>query len=599
MNLSLRRARLTTGTALLLLIVFSRMRLMQRIEFHIDEIWSVWSTLGTLPETLAWVPFDWPPLYAVWMWLWQTLTGIHPVTLRWSALLMALIAFALLFRISRRLLQNDTAAWLSTLAFAAFGYSLTLSLFVRGYVLMMPLFMLIVWFTLAYFERPTFWKAAGLALSMAALFYTNLAAVAAFLVPGLLSLVLFPRKIGRWWLPGGMAFLLALPEIISKLDLALNRHAGTIFKQPTFLGSMEALYADLFGQYVLIWLALIAVAAGLLLWRDKQRYRRGLLFALWGAGFAVLMYLVDDIIGFFTPRQVWWILPGIALLIGAGLRYLPRVLRAAAAGMMLILMLITPYVPTTLSYIAPYEEFFSQLASRWQAGDVLMIDPDCRCGHPMRYDYYQRVFFPDGLPLVTEPGENRRIWYLGADGAEPPPTLQLLQENYVQSEFLGPPELLFQLYEAPPNPDGVLFENGMRFHGLSVLNNATPSERPVLRHEGEAVRVRLWWSVDETPARDYSISLQLIGRDGLVAQVDGAPQTVTLQPYASAPPPEISRWQPGRYYIEERTLYIPNPTPAGEYGLSLIVYQWWDGVRVPPQRLPLLPPLRTIHVMSW
>jgi hypothetical protein len=350
---------------------------------------------------------------------------------------------------------------------------------------------------------------------------------------------------------------------------------------------------------VLIWLVLLAIAAVLLLWRDTAHRARTGLFVLWGAGLAVLMYAVDDIIGFFTPRQVWWILPGIALLSGAGLRYLPRLLQAAAAGVMLVLMLITPYVPTTLSYIAPYEEFFPQLASRWRAGDVLMIDPDCRCGHPMRYDYYQRVFFPDGLPVVTEPGAHRRVWYLGADGAEPPPNLQTLQQNYVQSEFLGPPEFLFQLYEAPPNPEGVLFENGMRFHGVSVLNNATPSERPVLRHEGESLRVRLWWSVDETPPRDYSISLQLIGADGLVAQSDGAPQTVALQPYAEAAPPETGRWQPGRYYIEERTLQIPNPTPAGDYGLSLIVYQWWDGVRVPPRGLPALPPLRTIHVMSW
>jgi hypothetical protein len=268
---------------------------------------------------------------------------------------------------------------------------------------------------------------------------------------------------------------------------------------------------------------------------------------------------------------------------------------------MLVLMVITPYVPTTLSYIPPYEAFFPQLARNWRAGDVLMIDPNCRCGTPMRYDYYQRVFFPDGLPVVEDPAGHRRVWYLGYDGGDPSPGLQAAREGRVAAEFLGPAEFLFQLYEAPPDPDGVLYDNGMRFHGMSVLNNPTNTERPVLRHEGESIRVRLWWSVDETPVRDYSISLQMVGANGLVTQSDGAPQTVTLQPYADVPPQEISQWQPGRYYIEERTLKIPNPTPAGEYALNLIVYQWWDGVRVPVADTPGigLLPIRTVHVMAW
>ena len=63
----------------------------------------------------------------------------------------------------------------------------------------------------------------------------------------------------------------------------------------------------------------------------------------------------------------------------------------------------------------------------------------------------------------------------------------------------------------------------------------------------------------------------------MLSSVDDAPQTIRLQFGEDAPPPETSRWQPGQYYVEERTITVPPDSEA----LALSVYQWWDGQRIP------------------
>ncbi len=116
---------------------------------------------------------------------------------------------------------------------------------------------------------------------------------------------------------------------------------------------------------------------------------------------------------------------------------------------------------------------------------------------------------------------------------------------------MGPPELLIRLYEGPPDFAGVLYDNGMRFHGAEVIQNGVLSQGPIARREGQTIRLRLWWSVDAAPlAADYSLSTVIVDDNGvIVAQFDGPPQV------AGTPddPRETSQWQPGRYYVEERT----------------------------------------------
>lgn len=599
MTLSRIQNRVLISVVLFLLILLSRLLLISNLEFHIDEIWSIWSAEGSINDTLARVPFDWPPLYALFMWFWRSLMGIHPYVMRLSSVFLAMLSYAIFFRVAKALFKQETVAWLAVLAYAGFGFSITLSLFVRGYAFMMPVFSLALWFTIRYFRHFKVWDAIGLAFMMAALFYTNLTAITSFAAIGLFSLVIAPKQIWRWWLPSIIALALALPEVLNKIGLATGREAGSPFIQPTLFTSLEALYTDLLGDFWWLWLALIGVALLGFIIYDRQHLWSGLIFLVWGLVLAIILYFLDNILGFFTPRQMWWILPGIGFFLAFCLQKLPKPILISIGILTTFLMFISPVEPLSPH---PFEEFMPELVQHIEAGDAVLLDPHCNCGEPMRWEYYQQVLFPNGLNFVDEVSSQRRIWYISRDGRQDETITASIQEGRIATKFFGPPNFFFRLYQAPPDTNGLLFDNGMRFHGVEVLDNQTSSQSPILRHEGENLHLRLWWSVDNPLPADYSISIQILGKNGLIVQSDSAPQLVQLDPTnPNVPPHETSRWQSGQYYIEERDLFIPNPTLSGEYTLYLIVYQWWDGVRISASQTNQdnMLELFRFNVMSW
>src|SRR5690606_30085609 len=110
------------------------------------------------------------------------------------------------------------------------------------------------------------------------------------------------------------------------------------------------------------------------------------------------------------------------------------------------------------------------LTEHIRSGDVLIIDPRSDCGPPEEWDYYTRVFFPvGGLQIVSEPEAYRRVWFGVFNGWQDQALETRIKTGRIAGRFVGPPQCLFQLYEAPPHPEGILFENGMRFHGMDIL----------------------------------------------------------------------------------------------------------------------------------
>jgi hypothetical protein len=171
------------------------------------------------------------------------------------------------------------------------------------------------------------------------------------------------------------------------------------------------------------------------------------------------------------------------------------------------------------------------------------------------------------------------LWVLNP-GDQPAAIKQTLAEQYIPGRFVGPPGCLFGLYEAPPDPVGILYENGLRFHGADIMDGANPFSGPLVRHEGEAVRLRLWWSVDEAVPLDYSIKTFLGRGETIIDAVDGPPALI----YPSDAPTATSQWQAGQFYVEERNLTLPYPA-SGSYAIRLVVYFWEDPVPVLAPRL--------------
>ncbi len=573
---------------LIFLVIFaSRVMRLNTLNMEKDEVWSVWQTLGSLQDTMAWTPYDWSPVSYLIVHVWRALTGISPFTLRVFTILIMLLSAALVYRNARKLFADlgeycDRAALLATLAFSAFGYMLFISTILRTYQVNLLLWLAALWMTMRYFERPTRWSGILLGLTLAAMFYVHLSAVFGIVALGLFGVVMY-RRVWHWRLPAIVTAVLCLPEALNKLSVIPQKNQiAQQFILPYYppLPRLGNLYLDFAGQQFALWAALFLVATALLLDRWRVQ-RRAVMLVVWML-LPVVIIWPAQYVDAFNPRHLPWVMVAFALWIGWGLSLLPRPALAALSAVLAVVMF--DYIPLNERYETvprvPLVTSFNTLRQVFRNGDVLMIDPKCEGCAPVdreEWDYFARAYFPESVAFIGPDQSmpvtlNRRIWYVAARGKEDPAAFSPLVQNRALSRTFGEKNLLFRLYEAPPDPIGVPFANGMSFHGAEILNSGGLN---MAWHEGDTVYVRLFWSAERPVDLDYSVGTYLLNnKDGSVqAQTDLPPQVLDG-------PKETSRWPVGRLFVEERTLSLPNPLETGERQIGLAVYHFTDGLRI-------------------
>ncbi len=584
----------------LLVVATSRMIRVPGLNPDADEIWSVWQTFGTPQQIVSWTPYDWPPLYYLALGGWTHIAGITPVMARFLSILVFLPGVACLYAAVRRM-QESRTAWLAIVAFAALGDSIFLSTLIRGYAFLIALAPVMLWLTLRYFARPTFWRAAWLGLCMAVMFYTHYTSVLCFALIGLYTLIVYRRRVWHWWLPGLVAAILAGPLIVSKLSLVSTRASAAVITLPPPWQAIPRTFGEFTGPAVAFWAVLFITATILALITRRRLMAPTLALGLWVLVIPA-MYFSNAFLGFWNLRYMWWGVFVLAVWIAWGLAFLPRpILTVTGAAMLLAMFIPIPYESYSGMTLWPWIQNFNGLAEHIQGGDVVLIDPRLKIDSGEGWDYFTRVYFPQGLTFVTDPTPYHRVWY-ASDSNPTPEILAGLNKGRVAATFFGTPGFLIRLYETPPDPAGILFDNGMRFQGVEVLDHATP-DVPV-RHEGESVRLHLWWSVDHPPALDYSIGVYFMPEDGsrLIAQTDGPPQLVDLSGVRTdLPLINTSQMFPGQFYIDQRTISIPNPTETGNYAIYLTIYDSATNTKVaaPGVNADKLLLIQRISVKSW
>jgi hypothetical protein len=264
-----------------------------------------------------------------------------------------------------------------------------------------------------------------------------------------------------------------------------------------------------------------------------------------------------------------------------------------------------------MQFYEPFDDNMKWLSQNIHDGDVILIDPHCvdtcEIYDDMKWDYYTSLFFPNGgLTFVDQPGNHRRIWYITNELDTDPSMKAAVEVNRLAREFVGPTEFFWRLYEGPPDVEGILFANGMRFHGADVIERDGPGYETgplIVRREGETIKVRLWWSVDEQIPLDYSIGTYVLSPDGIVAELDGSPQVIDpIYPHTNKIPAATSQWQPNQYYVQEREILLPYPLKSGRYPIEMAVYDW----QTPEERIIAqgndnkdLLLLKMLSIVSW
>jgi hypothetical protein len=577
-HLSLSKSRATTLAAItlvLLIVAASRILHIARLTMNWDEVWSIWQTFGTPADIIRWTPNDWQPPYFLFIGAWKELVGIQPFALRVSSLLVYMLGAAFTYRAAKRL-GGERAGLFTTLIYGALGFAIFLSLLVRAYTFLLALSSLAFWLTLRYFHRATLWSGLVLALCCVAMWFMHYTAAFVFILLGLLTLFRYGRAIWRWWLPGGIVAIVGILTFLSQREVFATR---TVYNGTLPLLPLPQALAEVYGTFTypafLVWLVLFVVAGVLLLSR-RSLLLTALALLIWLFG-PLAIYFLNSRLGLFQDaRYLWWAIIGLIFWLGLGLSRLPqRALRiAVGTSIAVIAMLpitINDFQENEFHSFAPIDYNFNLLRENIQPGDVVLVDPNCGCAPDEAWDYYQKIYFPNGLPYVQSAASYRRIWYVSVNWLADEATLASVEAGRVAGKYFGPPNFLIRLYEAPPDPVGILYPNNIRFHGADILRASTPNG-PIY-HEGETVKLRLWWSVDATVALDYSLSLVVYDNLQTPHQIDGPPHPIDA-------PASTSQWQPGQFYIDEWEIPLPNPLPDGTYPLWMALYFWND-----PQRL--------------
>lgn len=581
-----RRNRLWLLTALLLFAAALRISHIADFLEWLDEIWAVWHVQDSLADVFARTTTDWPPTFGVLTWGWMQIAGQHLEVFRWISVLYCILGLAFTYRAALVFnhfwtdrtapAQKFYAAVLSAAVFATMGFTVFSGVDARPYAPLLAFGPLAFWMTIRWLQNATRGRAILVALALSATLYMGFTALTFIAYLTLVVVITKPRLLLQWIGIGILVLILALPlapQFVANSAARLN----LLQPLPPFLEAMTKIYLEFGGT---TWFFLPLAAAALLLIALAVRLpgerRKVLLLFIWIL-VPVTVYFGLNNNEFMKARYVWWVAIGLALFIGYAVVRLPRAAQWCAIGVFVLL----PLIPVdfnmyrhAITSSPPYRSVFSWFASHIRPGDVLVIDPYCRCGdRPYGWDYFVRLYFPSSyLPITDHPGAASRVWYLSTEGWEQDEELLAeIRNGRKPSIYVGPWYFLLRLYEGPPSWDGISFGGRIRFHGAEILETGN------IVADNETFQVKLWWSADQPLDRDYSFSLAVLDPQGRLIAQDDRP------PHAPETPEQTSAWQPGSYYEDVRTIQLRRGLREGTYDLVAAVYQWWDGVRLLPE----------------
>jgi len=541
------------------------------------------------------------PLWFASFWLWQQFMGDSEFMGRVYSIFLSAVTMAMVYQIGKRWFGAPRYGLFAMAALGVSAFFFLYSLEIRPYAMVMLAATLSMWLFERWLEKRTWKRAAFYGLSLTLMLYTHYFLFFLILVQGIYFLwhiiragtasrapspvharrVLDVQGVGA----GALALVVWLPwlpviigqiQTLRRIEGAAQRGIGiaNTTEATTVEAALKLLNAITNGQVVLY---LLALGVGIVYLRRSGHYWLAL---LWGVGVPALALVINLAASVYTQRYVTYLSVGLALAAGAGLAAIwnrqdatnAKIMRGGALAGFVALNLwgLPAQLPTDR---IPYRDLLRDLSRAARTGDVIFFDhadiSDNFAQWQFRH-YLTPALQENSYSSMAAVADARRIWHITAhwfDNAVRANFAAIEQTHPRQTGF-GQCDLdwcyLIQLMEAPPQTSPTVFGEDMAFWGLDV-DEITSS----------VISARLWWKVERTPDVNYSISLQLLDSGGaLVAQADGP-----INHYA-AEIVETSQLEPGRIYMDRRSLALPAGVAAGDYRLALVVYQSWDGVRL-------------------
>lgn len=566
---------LVISTAVLLIaaaVLFSRVA---SLTMGYSEAFSVFHVSGTYEQVFD-PDLAYPPGFYVALYWWQKLVGSQEIALTSIAVLTGMIAVALVIQIGRQM-HSLRAGWLAGFAVATSGYATYFLLELRATAVALTAIALLMWVHLLWLKRPTLRRSVLYTLAMTLALFTHYYIIFLIAFLGLHILLIRWRLWWRWGaltIAGGLLLIPLIPPLDALWKLFWGMRTGTTSFASHLLMPFSTYYQAFSAHwdiaFAVVLVAVLVGAAFLLRGRYSERAHVVWLLLL-AIGVPLFAYFTRERFGFFLTRYLFYVILPAYVLIGMGLAAAPKAVRTLGVGA-LMLLAFAPWQPfdfrTPLTDAPDVKDMVRYLNERMKPDDVLVVDPNCSCGDPLIWWYYESTLTAQGLRRAgADDPLPARVWYLVRQGAADDALTHRITQDRIATTYYGPWYFIATLYEGLGD---VQAQFGDHLHLGRV--EVTPQK---FAHVGEEITVSSWWSVDAPLGQDYSISLQVIYASGaLLTQIDSGP----LGQYT---PAQTSAWEPGSIYPDDRSITLPFDMTGGEYDLRLIVYQSATGERLP------------------
>jgi hypothetical protein len=560
---------------------------------HPDEELAYAATHGTIPDSIEYqvsLRDNQAPLWFITFTAWRDVIGDGEYTSRVLGVLLTLLALSIVFRMMQREASTTMAA-LSLLLLIGNGLFFQFALDIRPYPMVMTTAAFFIWRTQIWLRRQTRQTALLLGVAVAALLYTHYLLVFLIIAIALYALIA-QRWTRRFILQGILAgaagvllFLPWLPVFLNQMRHLqnINAQAGAERGAAGVSASTLPTTWENIGRLIdtaangLWWLYLILLLAGLvLLWRKRMFW----LALTWGILTPAIYLLANLFVSVYAVRYVAFASIGVALALSMALVALSQQIEKRwqpAALSILLLGVIGANLlafPSQIPQRIPYRDLYTQVSLQAHPGDILLMIPapyiegflTWQMEHYLAPELRDNIFTSSEVAAIN----HRRIWFVTNNwfNEDVQRSFQALEVTHPLQTVLGDCNrwwcYLLQLMEAPPAETAQVFGEQLGFLGVDVDQVGR-----------DGIALRLWWRADAAVVLDYSIGVQMLDSSGaLVAQSDGP-----IQHYGSEVV-QTSAMQPGKLYIDWRTLTPAAPLPPGDYTLHVIVYQSWDSVRL-------------------
>jgi uncharacterized membrane protein len=611
-----------------------------------DEGWTMLLSqgpgLGTITRTMA--HDQHPPLFFVLFRLWRNATGDTELATRYFSVLIGMLAVAGTYQLGRELF-NPVVGVLAMLILALSDLHIDLSQEVRHYSLLATL---IIWSSLFYvrwWHRPTRANRVGYVLTSIALLYTHYLG-GYVLIAQLIHMLIMVRP-RRRLLDGlflfGAICLGFLPWLPVVIDQNRVRWTNPLYYQnslPNSLATYHAVRTALFGHYyvlmaLLALLGLFSLSKNALLNSEisfshgekglpnrenppfKIRFMRRinsfstilppvspwptLYLLIWIVFMVALTVIINERHQFLTVRNFILIVPPLAVLIGRGLSNLPYTTRWFVTGMVLVIGLTTvdarrdyPNWRAVVGNVTAYHLDHEPILMDVWVGDFparYYIDRQMGKDTPrvsLREwrDQYQSRFLPTLKAYLDQIDAFWLIYWGDAPMDEYGGLIADAGFQRTATLFVDHHGTRLYSYRYDKLTDTTLATFGDLF---ALRKFAAPASAA----PGATLTVTLWWTAEQPPPLDYSVSVFLLDDAGtLVAQHDAPP-------LEGASP--TSTWQPGDLKYDIHPVVLPASLPAGTYRIAVKVYWYGDNQPLPVRTQPDAPPtdyavLQTITV---